>query len=201
MGRSLGSFSLSNVGPSDYTAATHKYSTSLLLLQRFSCSCLQIIRMKKLVTFVTLINYHSCCCSVSDAGVWGCNLKKANLNVLFCILLLYPLMWEAHIFFGFFFVFFEDELEESMAVRQKMSLNVWVKLMDCFLLLCPWPPLLPHSSHLQRRLSLSPDSSCPISCPHSLHDGLNFTIYRCPLQTGSIWQRCHWCVWPVLTSR
>lgn len=36
----------------------------------------------------------------------------------------------------------EDELEKCTAWRHRMSLNVWVKLMDCFLLLCPWPLLL-----------------------------------------------------------
>lgn len=47
----------------------------------------------------------------------------------------------------------KDELGKSTARRHRMSLNVWLKLMDCLRLLCPCPRLLPRSSHLQRSLS------------------------------------------------
>lgn len=48
----------------------------------------------------------------------------------------------------------EDEPEKREARGRRMSLNVWVKLMDCFLPLRPWPLLLPRSSQTQTTLPL-----------------------------------------------
>lgn len=98
--------------------------------------------------------------------------------------------------------FSEDELEKSMARRHWMSLNMWVKLMDCFLPLCPWPLLLPRSSHIQCNLSLTLHPR--ITLPRSCRLGSNISVYFLPpsphplvsepqdtvaQQAGSIWQQ------------
>lgn len=100
----------------------------------------------------------------------------------------------------FFFFFTEDEPEKSEAWGRWMSLNVWVKLMDCFLLLCPWPPLLLHSSRPK-----TPSSPCssPSSSPdiYSAPLSQSFSVYFLSLFScfwawghrrttrGSIWQQ------------
>ena len=59
-----------------------------------------------------------------------------------------PVLWETQAHTQ---LFSKDELEKSMAWRHGMSLNVWVKQMDCFSLLWLWPLLLPHQSHIQSK--------------------------------------------------
>lgn len=63
-------------------------------------------------------------------------------------------------------LFCEVGLEKSTAWRHRMSLNVWLKLMDCFHLLRPCPDLsysLPHPIYSATSLSLS-SSNPPLYC-------------------------------------
>lgn len=79
---------------------------------------------------------------------------------------------------NFLFFFWGWTRKKSVAWRHRMSLNVWVKLMDCFLLLCPWPLLLPHSfpSPMQPLLSSPSIPDSLLSFSSSLVSTSLFTV-------------------------
>lgn len=58
---------------------------------------------------------------------------------------------------GTTFFFPKEGVETSVARRRRMSLNVWVKLMDCFPQPWPWPRSLLHLSHNHS------NTACPLS--------------------------------------
>lgn len=100
-------------------------------------------------------NEHFLSLTMNCSTVQSCknNEKQRQISFLQCCVMCPYCEKHAHNFFS------EDKVERSVARRHRMSLNVWVKLMDCFPLPWPWPLLLPHSSHIQSKCSLSSLSS------------------------------------------